>query len=83
VYTLLQAGPGVQHGRRNILVILHQSLFKGSQRLVNSRLLQEDLGRAGPNHHLAVRLRLELGDVIADLIRQVTLVFSRLGVLSV
>ena len=40
-----------------------------------------DLGRAAPDHHLAIGLRLELGDVVADLVGEVALVLADLLVL--
>ncbi len=55
-----------------------QALLKRLQRLVGSRLLQKNLRRAAPDHHLPVGLRLELGNVIPNLVRQVALVLARL-----
>jgi len=41
-------------------------------------LLNEDLGRTAPDHHLAIGLRLELCNVVANLVGEVALVLANL-----
>jgi len=49
---------------------------------VDGSLLKIDLSGAAPDHDLAVGLVLELGDVVADLVGEVALVFASFGLLT-
>src|SRR6187402_275874 len=51
---LFEARPCVKHRRGDAGVVVDEALLKGSERLVNGGLFQEDLGRAAPEHDLAV-----------------------------
>ena len=55
-----------------------EALFEGFEGLVDGGLLEEDFGGAAPDHDLAVGLGFELGDVVANLVGEVALVFAGL-----
>ena len=74
----LERGPGVEHGRRDAGIVVDQTFFKGFQRLMGRALLEEDLSRAAPDHHLAIGSGLEGSDVVADLVGEITLVLASL-----
>ena len=45
---------------------------------MNGGLLEKDLGGAAPDHHLALGLCLERGDVVPDLVGEIALVLAGL-----
>jgi hypothetical protein len=65
------------------LIILNKALFEGCQRLVDGLLREENFGGPGPDHYLPVALRLELGDVVANLIGQIALVLPCLDLFRI
>ena len=81
-HTLLQRCIGVDHRRRNVLVVGEQPLFERLDRLVHRPRLDEGLGRAAPDHHQPVGTAglLEVVDVLAKLLDQFHLVFALLHV---
>ncbi len=74
----LQRSPRIQHGRRDVGIVVDQALLECLQRLVHSRRLNVDLRRSAPDHHLAIGLGLELRNVVADLAGEVALVLADL-----
>ncbi len=79
----VQRGVGVDLRRRDRRIVLEQSLLEGLDRLVAWRLLEEDLRRSAPDHHLPVGLALERLDVVAHLLRQIALGAARLHMVAV
>ncbi len=75
---LFERGPGVEHRRGDVGVVLDEAFFEGCEGLVDGGLLEEDLGGAAPDHDLTIGLGLELGDVVADLVGEVALVLAGL-----
>ncbi len=76
---------GVDHRRRDVLVVGLQRLLERLDGLVHRARLDEDLGRAAPDHHQpvgAARL-LEVANVLAHLLGQVHLVLALLHVRAV
>ena len=78
----LEGGPGVEHGGGDAGVVFDEAALEGFEGLVDGGLLEEDLGGAAPDHDLAVGAGLELGDVVADLVGEVALVFAGLDLLA-
>ena len=72
----LEGGPGVHHRGRDARVVFDEALLEGFEGLVDGGLLEIDLGGTAPDHDLAVGLRFELGDVVADLVGEVALVLA-------
>ncbi len=78
----LEGGPGVHHGGSDAGIVVDEALLEGFEGLVDGAALKEDLGRAAPDHDLAICSGLELRDVVANLVGEVALVLAGLLVLG-
>ena len=76
-----ERGPGVEHRRGDVGVVFDEAFLEGFESLVDGGLFEEDFGGAAPDHDLAVGFGFELGDVVADLVGEVALVFAGLDLL--
>ena len=79
---LFERSPGVEHRRRDVGVVFDEAFFEGGEGLVDSGLLEIDLGGAAPDHDLTIGLGLELGDVVANLVGEIALVLAGLDLLA-
>jgi hypothetical protein len=79
---LFERSPGVEHGGRDVGIVLDETLLEGFEGLVDGSGLDEDFGGASPDHDLPVGLGFELSDVVANLVGEVALVLASLDFLA-
>ena len=82
-HALAERGVGVDLRRRDAEVVVLEALFEGFDGLVNGRGLEEDFGRAAPDHDHAIDGLLEGLDVGAHLVGEIALVLALLHVRAV
>ncbi len=73
-----ERGPGVEHGGGDVGVVFDEAFLEGFEGLVDGGWFEEDLGGAAPDHDLPIGFGFELGDVVADLVGEVALIFAGL-----